>query len=166
MERQGSFRHGIVALLPELRAFARFLTRDASRADDLVQEALVRAFASRGQFAADTNLKAWLFTILRNLFYEQARRRKREREILDEYGDQALSLNAHDDASDELSDLNNMLWKLPDAQREALMLVGAQGMSYEEAAAICGVTVGTLRSRVFRGRRFLCELSGGWESVF
>ena len=156
-----SFRDGIVALLPELRAFARFLSRDRVRADDLVQETIVRAFASRDQFADDTNLKAWSFTILRNLFYEQGRRRKREQEVLDEYGERSHPEAVHENDLSELSDLNRLLWALPAAQREALTLVGAQGMSYEEAAQICEVSVGTIKARVSRARRFLNESREG-----
>ncbi|MFT8720327.1 sigma-70 family RNA polymerase sigma factor [Acetobacter sp.] len=160
-EKHVSFRDGIVALLPELRAFARFLSRDRMRADDLVQETVVRAFASRDQFTDNTNLKAWSFTILRNLFYEHTRRCKRERAILDEYGERSHPEAVHDAALSDLSDLNRLLWSLPVAQREALTLVGAQGMSYEEAARICEVSVGTMKARVSRARRFLNESREG-----
>ncbi|MCH4092291.1 sigma-70 family RNA polymerase sigma factor [Acetobacter sp.] len=144
--------------MPELRAFARFLTKDRTRADDLVQEAVVRVFASRDQFSAETNLKAWSFTILRNFFYEQARRCKREQEILSEYQEQPLVSASSGEKHDEVNDLNKLLWELPDDQREALMLVGAQELSYEEAAAICGVSAGTIKSRVSRARAFLVSL--------
>lgn len=160
---QSAFRRGVVALLPELRAFARFLTKDRTRADDLVQEAVVRAFASRDQFSAETNLKAWSFTILRNLFYEQARRCKREQEILSEYKEQPLPSAASGEKHDDVNDLNKLLWELPDDQREALMLVGAQELSYEEAAVICGVSAGTIKSRVSRARSFLVSLRDGAE---
>lgn len=155
------FRDGIVALLPELRAFARFLARDRARADDLVQEAVLRAFAARDQFDPETSLKAWTFTILRNFFYEQGRRRKRELEVLEDYGNSPMPTSGSNGERDQLSDLDRMLWQLPPRQREALMLVGAQGMSYEEAAIICGVATGTIKARVSRARQMLVALRDG-----
>ncbi|NHO33055.1 sigma-70 family RNA polymerase sigma factor [Acetobacter sp. LMG 1636] len=152
------FRDEIVGLLPELRAFARFLSRDRARADDLVQEAIMRALAARAQFDPATNLKAWVFTILRNLFYEQGRRRKREQIVLEEYSSDAAIGSSPSADSYQLSDLDRMLWQLSPLLREALMLVGAQGMSYEEAAAICGIAVGTMKARVSRARAALVAL--------
>nr|WP_277875916.1 sigma-70 family RNA polymerase sigma factor [Acetobacter fallax] len=145
-------------MLPELRAFARFLSRDRARADDLVQEAIMRALAARAQFDPATNLKAWVFTILRNLFYEQGRRRKREQIVLEEYSSDAAIGSSPSADSYQLSDLDRMLWQLSPLLREALMLVGAQGMSYEEAAAICGIAVGTMKARVSRARAALVAL--------
>ncbi|NHN85397.1 sigma-70 family RNA polymerase sigma factor [Acetobacter musti] len=152
------FREKIVELLPELRAFARFLSHDRTRADDLVQEAVVRALAARAQFDPETNLKAWVFTILRNLFYEQMRRRRREQAVLDEYGADAATGSPSGADSYQLSDLDRMLWQLPPLLREALMLVGAQGMSYDEAASICGIAIGTMKARVSRARSALIAL--------
>ena len=144
-------------LLPDLRAFARFLTRDAHAADDLVQDTVVRALAAQGSFQDGTNLKAWLFTIERNAFYEQARRTRREVRLLSEQvleagaqSPEAQSPEAHRRA--ELSDLSRMLWTLPPLLREALVLVGAQELSHEEAASICGVPIGTMKARVSRAR--------------
>jgi len=155
-------RRGLVAILPDLRGFARFLTRDVSAADDLVQETIVRALASQAQFRPGTSLKAWLFTIQRNAFYEQRRRRKREDEILDGMG-QDGSLAGHPLSEpgrhDDVSDLTTLLWKLPDIFREALILVGAQEMTHEEAATVCGVPVGTMKARVSRARAQLAELA-------
>ncbi|MBO1361002.1 sigma-70 family RNA polymerase sigma factor [Acetobacter sacchari] len=148
-------RGGIVALLPDLRAFARFLCRDRVRADDLVQETVVRSIAARDQFDPATSLRAWTFTILRNLFYEQSRRRKREREVLDEYGADHVGVAAASADFSQIWDLDRMLWSLPPLMREALTLVGAHGMSYEEAAAVCGVAVGTIKARVSRARSAL-----------
>jgi RNA polymerase sigma-70 factor (ECF subfamily) len=146
-------RHEIALLLPELRAYARFLARDRSKSDDLVQDSVVRALASIDQFQQGTSLKAWMFTILRNAFYEHSRRRRRE--------DAALAMHAQtvpdgvQSHHGEIADLSRMLWSLPPLLREALVLVGAQEMTHEEAAAICGVPVGTMRARVSRARRQL-----------
>lgn len=150
-------RRDIASLLPELRAYARFLVRDRSKSDDLVQDTVVRALASMAQFQPGTSLKSWAFTILRNAFYEQTRRRRRE--------DAAMALHAQT-ASEavqayhgEMTDLSQLLWSLPPLLREALVLVGAQEMTHEEAAAICGVPVGTMRARVSRARRQLSALA-------
>ncbi len=151
-------------LLPDLRAFARFLTRDASAADDLVQDTLVRALAAQASFQRGTNLKAWLFTIERNAFYEQARRARRETRLLSEQlpGAEAQSPEAHRRA--ELADLSRMLWTLPPLLREALVLVGAQELSHEEAAAICGVPIGTMKARVSRARGQLARSMAAIEA--
>jgi RNA polymerase sigma-70 factor (ECF subfamily) len=150
-------RQEIIALLPELRAYARFLLRDRTRSDDLVQDTVVRALASMAQFQEGTSLKAWMFTILRNAFYEQTRRRRRE--------DAAMALHAQtagaglQDHHGEIADLSQMLWALPPLLREALVLVGAQEMTHDEAAAICGVPVGTMRARVSRARQQLSVMT-------
>jgi RNA polymerase sigma-70 factor (ECF subfamily) len=152
-EHAPNLRREIALLLPDLRAYSRFLVRDRSKSDDLVQDTVVRALASLDQFAHGTNLRAWMFTILRNAFYEQMRRRKRE--------DAALALHAQTAAvvvqshHGEIADLSQLLWTLPPLLREALVLVGAQEMTHEEAASICGVPVGTMRARVSRARRML-----------
>jgi RNA polymerase sigma-70 factor (ECF subfamily) len=150
-------RRDIAVLLPELRAYARFLVRDRSKSDDLVQDTVVRALASIAQFQPGTSLKSWMFTILRNAFYEQTRRRRRE--------DAAMALHAQTAGEavqahhGEITDLSQLLWSLPPLLREALVLVGAQEMTHEEAAAICGVPVGTMRARVSRARRQLSALA-------
>ena len=142
----------ISALLPDLRGFARFLTRDATAADDLVQDTLVRALAARTQFQPGTNLKAWLFTIQRNAFYEQIRRSRRETRVLRERLPDLDSTPPDVSGRNEVSDLQRMLFLLPPLLREALVLVGAQELSYEQAASICGVPVGTIKARVSRAR--------------
>jgi RNA polymerase sigma factor (sigma-70 family) len=147
----------ISALLPDLRGFARFLTRDAVTADDLVQDTLVRALAAMDQFQPGTNLKAWLFTIQRNAFYEQARRRRRETRVLSERLPDPDSTVPDAARRSDVSDLQRMLFGLPPLLREALVLVGAQELSYEQAASICGVPVGTVKARVSRARSQLAR---------
>nr|WP_264784169.1 sigma-70 family RNA polymerase sigma factor [Gluconacetobacter azotocaptans] len=150
----------MMSLLPDLRGFARFLTRDASSSDDLVQETVMRALGALDQFQGDTNLKAWLFTIERNIFFEQKRRRKREHEIMTDYAAQSYSQTESRPASsgDDVRDLESVFWLLSPLLREALILVGAQEMTHEEAAVICGVPVGTMKARVSRARVRLAEL--------
>ena len=165
-EHAASTRRDLALLLPELRAYARFLVRDRSKSDDLVQDTVVRALASIAQFAPDTSLKAWVFTILRNAFFEQARRRKREEAALARHnagGGEALQQH-----HGEIADMSRMLWTLPPLLREALVLVGAQELTHEEAAAVCSVPVGTMRARVSRARARLSEAFGDgqrpWEA--
>ena len=154
-------RHQIVALLPDLRAFARFLVRDRTVADDVVQDSIVRALGAVSQFQPGTNLKAWLFTILRNQFYEQARRRKREATALQARFEEAETADPQQVVQADIADLQQLMWRLPSTQREALLLVGAQEMSHEEAAAICGVPVGTMKARLSRARSSLAALMEG-----
>jgi RNA polymerase sigma-70 factor (ECF subfamily) len=151
----------ITDLLPELRAFARFLVRDKSEADDLVQEALVRALGALAQFQRGTSIRAWLFTILRNAFYEQARRRRTERAVLEQAGVAELSSAPHQENETALADLQRLIWTLPPLLREALVLVGAQGLAHEEAAAICNVPVGTMKARVSRARAKIARVMEG-----
>jgi RNA polymerase sigma-70 factor, ECF subfamily len=155
---QPSIRSGLLAAIPSLRAFAMALTNDVSRADDLVQETILRAWQNQDRFEPGSNLGAWLFTILRNLFYSHLRRMKRE--VADSDGSYAAQLRTAPDqeASVIVKDMCRALGELPPDQREALLLVGAEGMSYDEAARICGVAVGTIKSRVNRARRRLAEL--------
>lgn len=148
-------RRQVAALLPDLRAYARFLARGRAEADDLVQDAIVRALAALGQFQPGTNFKGWLFTILRNAFFEGARRRKRERTALERRGVDEEAITPQQLSRTELVDLQRLLWTLPPLLREALVLVGAQELSYEEAAAICGVPLGTMKARVSRARALL-----------
>jgi len=159
-----ALRRQILTLLPDLRAFARFLARDRTLADDLVQETLVRALGALAQFQAGTNLKAWLFTIQRNAFFEHARRRRREDTAMREHfaGTEAEGPAQHGVA--DLSDLQRMLFSLPPLLREALVLVGAQELSHDEAAAICGVPVGTMKARVSRARARLARITGRTEA--
>ncbi len=154
---QAALRREIIRLLPDMRAFARFLLRDRPAADDLVQDTVMRALQALGQFQAGTNLKAWLFTIERNAFYEQVRRRKRESAALERsYAERPLPVLQP--SGGEISDLQRMLWTLPVLLREALVLVGAQELTHEEAAVICGVPIGTMKARVSRGRAKLARV--------
>jgi RNA polymerase sigma-70 factor, ECF subfamily len=151
-------RKAMLAALPSLRAFALSLTSHADRADDLVQDTVLRAWAHIERFQPGTNMGAWLFTILRNVFYSQCRRAKHE--IADPDGSYAghrLTAPEQDGRCD-VQDLRRALAKLTDEHREALILIAAQGMSYEEAAQVCGVAVGTVKSRVHRGRAHLAQL--------
>lgn len=153
-----ALRREVATLLPQLRGLARFLARDRAEADDLVQEAVLRALRGLGQFQPGTSVRAWLFTILRNVFYEQARRRKRERAALERQA-APESIAAHQPHEADLADLARQLRQLPPTLREALVLVGAQELTYEEAAAICAVPVGTMKARVSRARRQLARLA-------
>ena len=151
-------REAMLAALPSLRAFALSLTNAREVADDLVQDTLVRALANLHQFQPGTNMGAWLFTILRNIFYSQCRRAKHE--VEDPEGSYAgrLSTAPDQNARCDVQDMLKALAKLPLEQREALILVAAEGLSYEEAAHICGAATGTIKSRVSRGRVRLAEL--------
>jgi RNA polymerase sigma-70 factor (ECF subfamily) len=155
---RAEFTAGLMKALPSLRAFAISLSGRAERADDLVQDTLMRAWANAESFQPGTNLNAWLFTILRNLFHSEYR--KRRREVQDEDGIYAsrLSVQASQDAHLDVQDFRLALEMLPPDQREALLLVGASGFSYEEAADICQCAVGTIKSRVNRARTKLSEL--------
>ena len=146
------FQHSLLATIPHLRAFAIGLCGKADGADDLVQETLVRAWANRAGFQPGTNLTAWLYTILRNVFYTEYR--KRRHEVADTDG-QYAAMQAHRPLQEShiaFQEFRVALGKLPDDQREALLLVGSSGLSYEEAAQICGCALGTMKSRVYRAR--------------
>ena len=150
----------LLGAIPALRAFAFSLTYDLDRSDDLVQDTLVRAWTKADSFRRGTNVTAWLFTILRNLFYSEQRKRKREVEDADGAIAASLSSLPEQEICVELAEFRAALDLLPDSQREALILVGAQSFTYEEAAAICGVAVGTIKSRVSRARLRLAESLG------
>jgi RNA polymerase sigma-70 factor (ECF subfamily) len=158
MKLDRATRDAILATVPSLRAFAVSLCGNLDRADDLVQETLTRALANIQSFRPGTNMAAWLFTILRNQFRSEYRKRRREVEDAD--GAHAATLQAPPEqiARVEFEELRTALSQLPDDQREALVLVGASGFSYEEAATICGCAVGTIKSRVNRARTHLAEL--------
>ncbi len=151
-------RDQLVDHLPALRAFALSLTREGAAADDLVQDTIVKAWTNMDKFQAGTNLRAWLFTILRNTFYSA--RRKTKREVSDTDGIHAArqATRPEHDGKLALRDFRAAFQQLPDEQREALILVGASGFSYEEAAEMTRVAVGTVKSRANRGRRKLAEL--------
>src|ERR1700734_1669623 len=157
----GDFRTELLALIPFLRAFARSLTGNQEAADDLAQETLVKAWQSRASFIPGTNLKAWLFTILRNQFYSDRRRAWRQAPWDQEAAERIPGGGEDQIFSAQLSDTARALRCLSDEQREALILVGAGGFSYEDAAAICHCAVGTVKSRVARARKTLLSLLDG-----
>ncbi|UJQ95106.1 RNA polymerase sigma factor [Mariluticola halotolerans] len=153
-----NFKREMLSILPNLRAFAYSLIGRPDKADDLVQDTIMKAWAKQDSFEPGTNLKAWLFTILRNEFYSQMR--KRGREIQDSEGafTEGMSVPPAQYGALDMQDFRVALAKLPDDQREAIILVGASGMSYEEAAEICECAIGTIKSRVSRARNSLKEL--------
>jgi len=162
---QATLRDDLIAAIPNLRAFAVSLCGQPSQADDLVQETLVKAWSNLDSFTLGTNLKAWLFTILRNVYFSELRKRRREVEDSDGAFARRLSVHGEQAGHMDFEDFREALAKLPPDQREALVLVGASGFSYEEAAEIAGCAVGTVKSRVNRGRRRLSELLGVDESA-
>ena len=151
-------RDELVEHLPALRAFAISLTRTGAAADDLVQDTVVKAWTNIEKFKVGTNLRAWLFTILRNTFYSNRRKMKREVADVDGVFTAGLAEKPAHDGRLQMADFRVAFAQLPDEQREALILVGASGFSYEEAADMCGVAVGTIKSRANRGRARLGEL--------
>lgn len=158
MAVSAGFKNDLLAAIPSLRAFAMSLSQNADKADDLVQETLVKAWNKHESFQMGTNIKAWLFTILRNEFYSQMR--KRGREVQDSDGVMTARLAVHPSQHGvlDLEDFRVALEQLPDDQREAVILIGASGFSYEEAAEICGCAVGTIKSRVSRARARLQDI--------
>ena len=152
---ENQFKRDLVGLIPHLRAFARTLCGDAAAADDLAQDAVMKAWDARSSYQMGTNMKAWTFMILRNQFYSEKRRSWRQTQLDQEAAERTLV--ATDDPSSPLAldELRQALTMLPSEQREALILVGAGGFAYEEAAEICGCAVGTVKSRVSRARRAL-----------
>lgn len=153
-----SMREALVDAIPRLRAFAVALCHDPHMADDLVQETLVKAWNARESFEHGSNVKAWLFTILRNTFFSEHRKRRYQQGYRESLDATSQWRHPEQDGHLDLQDFLEALAKLPPDQREALLLVGAEGFSYEEAGAISGVAVGTIKSRVSRARHRLCEL--------
>lgn len=154
------FQVELTKLLPNLRAFARSLTRSSDQADDLVQEALMKAWRNWQQFAPDSNLKAWMFTILRNAYLSERRKRKNEVQDVDgEYASQ-VSVKAEQPGHMDMIDFQAAFAQLLPEHKEALILIGAEGFSYEEAALMCGCAVGTMKSRVNRARNKLAQIMG------
>ena len=158
MSADTDWRDQVVAMIPALRAFAWSVSRNGSDADDLVQDTLIKAWSHRDKFEPGTNLRAWLFTILRNTYYTAVVRRRRE--VRDEDDQHAKSLTSAPTQEWGLTmrALQVALNQLPVEHREALILVGAAGLSYEEAAEICGCALGTIKSRVNRARNRLLKL--------
>lgn len=153
-------RDEIVTHLGAMRAFAMSLTRNSATADDLVQDTLVKAWTNIDKFEVGTNMRAWLFTILRNTFYSMLRKRKREVADVDNVFSGMLAEKPAHDGRLQMRDFDSAFSQLNDEQREALVLVGAEGFSYEEAADMTGVAMGTVKSRVNRARARLAELMG------
>lgn len=152
------FEELLVAHIPKLRAFARSFVSDSAAADDLVQETMIKAWKAQKSFDPGTNMRAWLFTILRNNFLNDVRRKKREVEDIDEKLANAIRTGPRQLAAIELNDLNEILKDLPHDQREALILVSVEGLSYKEVAEISQCAIGTVKSRVGRARQRLSEL--------
>lgn len=150
-----AFRNDLTALIPHLRAFARSLCGNATLADDVAQDTLLKAWNARERFIPGSNLKAWTFTILRNQFYSIKRRSWRATSLEPEVAEQTIVATSDAEQSVHLNELRRGLDMLQDDQREAIILIGASGLSYEEAAEICGCAVGTIKSRVSRARKAL-----------
>lgn len=155
------FRGELIGLLPHLRAFARGLCGRSDYADDLVQETVIKAWTAQQRFKPGTNMRAWLFTIMRNHFINDRRRSAREAPYDDDTAVRLLVEDPQQENRVHLTDMESALGRLPHEQREALLLVGASGFSYEQAAEICGVAIGTMKSRVSRGRAALTASLGG-----
>jgi RNA polymerase sigma factor (sigma-70 family) len=154
------FHQDLIEMLPGLRAFAMSLIPNEARADDLVQETLLKAWAKQEQFVPGSNLKAWLCTILRNHFYTEIRKRKREVEDADGAMAAQMIAPAAQEHGSDLRTVWQHIGRLPPLQREALLLIGAQGLTYEAAAEVMGCEVGTVKSRVSRARTLLAERLG------
>jgi RNA polymerase sigma-70 factor (ECF subfamily) len=147
--------------IPRLRRYARALTRSADRADDLVQETLLRAISKSHLWQTGTNIRAWLFTIMHNHYVNMVRRAMRDEATVDiEQMSSSLVAVTDPTASSQLRELDQALARLPGEQREVILLVGLEGMSYETAANVLSVPVGTVRSRLSRGRDALRRLMG------
>ncbi len=153
-----TFKRELLATLPSLRAFAVSLSGRHDKADDLVQDTVMKAWAKQDSFELGTNIKAWLFTILRNEFYSQMRKRGREVQDTDGAFTERMAVHPSQYGIVDLNDFRKALDRLPDDQREAVILIGASGFSYEEAAEICHCAIGTMKSRVSRARTKLQEL--------
>lgn len=158
MAVSADFKNDLLKTIPSLRAFAVSLSQNVDKADDLVQETLVKAWDKHESFQPGTNLKAWLFTILRNEFYSQMRKRGREVQDSDGIMTARLAVHPAQHGQLDLKDFRSALERLPEDQREAIILIGASGFSYEEAAEICDCAIGTIKSRVSRARTRLQEI--------
>lgn len=150
-------RDEIIQHIPSLRAFAVSLSGQMDRADDLVQETLVKAWRNLGSFTEGTNMRAWLFTILRNVYISEIRRRRREVQDSEGVFSESVAVPPQQNGYMDLADFRKALGDLPEEQREALILIGAAEFSYEEAAEISGCAVGTVKSRVNRARNALAR---------
>lgn len=155
------FKRQMIALIPSLRAFARGLCRDREMADDVVQEAMMRAWSSRNTFTPGTNFRAWMFQILRNQFYTSIRKNSRMTAWDPEAAERILVQEPTQEAGLHIDDVNTALLKLPPQQREILLLVAGAGLSYEDAAVVAGCSIGTVKSRLNRGRAAIRALIVG-----
>lgn len=158
MSKEASFKDALLAELPRLRGFAVSICSNGDRADDLVQDTVVKAWTNMDSFTPGTSLRAWLFTILRNTYFSEYRKRAREVADVDGLFSAKLAVHGEQEGHLDLEDFKAALAKLSDEQREVLILIGASGFSYEEAAEICGCAVGTIKSRLNRARARLAEL--------
>lgn len=155
------FRDQLVAVIPALRSFARGLCGRQHMADDLAQDAMTRAWAARGSYTQGTNFRAWIFVILRNQFYSTIRKEARMTSWDPEVAERMLVEAPAQQDGIHVNDVARALQKLPAEQREVLLLIGASGASYEEAAEIAGCAIGTIKSRLARGRKALAVLIEG-----
>jgi RNA polymerase sigma-70 factor, ECF subfamily len=159
------FRDNLLAIIPHLRSFARGLCGNRDLADDLAQDAMTRAWAARTSFQPGTNFRAWIFMILRNQFYTTIRKNSRMVSWDPEIAERLLVVNASQHDRINVEDVAKALQKLSAEQREVLMLIGANGMSYDEAAEVMGCAIGTIKSRLARGRVALSVLINGPENL-
>jgi RNA polymerase sigma-70 factor (ECF subfamily) len=153
-----SFKRELTGVIPHLRAFARGLCGRPDLADDLVQETLLKAWAAQARFEPGTSMRAWTFVILRNAYLTDMRRNRFRADYDETVAERILVVPAGQEGPMHLADLHRALLTLPPERREALLLVGAGGFSYEEAAEICECAVGTIKSRVSRARHELTKL--------
>lgn len=156
-----TFSTDLTALIPQMRAFARGLCRDMTAAEDLAQDGLLRAWTAQASYRPGTNLKAWVLTIMRNQFYSERRVAWRNVALDQRMAEETLVAISNPSATLELDELRRAMLLLPDEQREAVILIGAAGCSYEEASTTCGCPVGTVKSRVSRGRHHLGRILAG-----
>jgi RNA polymerase sigma-70 factor (ECF subfamily) len=160
---QTEFEGELVAHIPHLRAFARFVTQNGDQANDLVQDTIVRALRAKHQYQPGTNFKAWTFTIMRNLHVNNLRRHHNKTESIEDGALDAFAVLPDQHAKIEFQELRRALTKLSREHCEVLILVGASGFQYEEAAKICKCAVGTIKSRLSRARTELQRLMLGTE---
>lgn len=157
------FRSALTRIAPHLRGFARTLCGCSERADDLAQEAMLKAWSARGSYRAGTNFKAWMFTILRNQFYSETRRARFTGEYDEEMAERTLRTKGGQEESLQLADVLRALESMPESYRDALILVAIGDFSYEEISVICGIALGTVKSRICRARAMLASLIDGGQ---
>ncbi|MFM5929278.1 MAG: sigma-70 family RNA polymerase sigma factor [Novosphingobium sp.] len=156
------FHSALTRIAPHLRGFARSLCGCPDRADDLAQEAMLKAWSARGSYRAGTNFKAWMFTILRNQFYSETRRARFTGEYDEEMAERTLRTKGGQEECLELADVVRALSEMPETYRDALILAAIGDFSYEEISEICGIALGTVKSRICRARAMLAStIEGG-----